>query len=118
MTTSLNLNDIQGNVVRAYGRFSFPFARYFFLHISRPDAGRKFVDAVRREVTTAARWPEEAEKPECTVNISFSFHGLRILEIPPRTLQGMSDGFIVGMKGRANVLGDRDTTKVATDTED
>ena len=118
MTTSLNLNDIQGNVIRAYGRFSFPFARYFFLQISRPDAGRKFVDAVRREVTTAARWPEEAEKPECTVNIGFSFHGLRILEIPPRTLQGMSDVFIVGMKGRANVLGDRDTTKVATDADD
>ena len=118
MTTSLNLNDIQGNVIRAYGRFSFPFARYFFLQISRPDAGRKFVDAVRREVTTAARWPEAAEKPECTVNIGFSFHGLRILEIPPRTLQGMSDVFIVGMKGRANVLGDRDTTKVATDADD
>lgn len=112
MTTSLNLNDIQGNIVRAYGRFSFPFARYFFLHISNPEAGRKFVDAVRRKVTTGARWPEAAEKPECTVNIGFSFHGLRVLEIPPRTLQGMSDVFIVGMKERAFVLGDRDTTKV------
>ena len=27
---TLNLDDIQGNVMRAYGRYSFPFARYFF----------------------------------------------------------------------------------------
>ena len=30
----LNLNDIQGNVLRAYGRHSFPFARYFFFNIN------------------------------------------------------------------------------------
>ena len=31
MTKALNLHDIQGNVVRAYGRFSFPFAALFLL---------------------------------------------------------------------------------------
>lgn len=113
MTRTLNLDDIQGNVTRAYGRFSFPFARYFFLNIANPHDGRKFVDAVRRKVTTAARWPDRAEKPDCTVNIGFTFLGLLNLEIPSRTLKGMPDVFIDGMKARAFILGDRDATKTA-----
>ena len=118
MTRILNLHDIQGNVIRAYGRFSFPFARYFFFHIAQAAEGRKFVDAVRQQVTTGARWPEDAEKPACTVNIGFSFFGLWALEVPNRTLQGMPPEFADGMKARAFVLGDRDTTKVADDDPD
>ncbi len=113
MARTLNLHDIQGNVVRAYGRYAFPFARYFFFNISNSAAGRKFVNAVRRQVTTAARWPDEAKKPECTVNIGFSFFGLYMLEVPTRTLKGMPDEFAEGMKNRAFILGDRDTTKVS-----
>ncbi len=115
MTKALNLHDIQGNVVRAYGRFSFPFARYFFFHIAERKAARKFVDDVRGQVTTAARWPDQAEKPDCTVNIGFTFFGLWQLGVPARTLKGMPDEFVDGMKARAFVLGDRDTTKVAED---
>ncbi|MFY0615964.1 Dyp-type peroxidase [Shimia sp.] len=115
MARSLNLHDIQGNVVRAYGRFSFPFARYFFFNISEAKAGRRFVDEVRQNVTTAARWPEQADKPQCTVNIGFTFFGLYQLEVPARTLKGMPHEFAEGMKDRAFVLGDRDVTKVAQD---
>ena len=118
MSDLLNRNDIQGNIVRAYGRYAYPFARYFFFHIKKPAEGRKFVDRVRRQVTTAARWPDEAPKPDCTVNIGFSFLGLLRLEIPNRTLQGMSDVFIDGMKDRAFVLGDRDTTKTEDEADD
>ncbi|MBO9397646.1 peroxidase [Shimia sp. R9_2] len=115
MARTLNLHDIQGNVIRAYGRYSFPYARYFFLHIDKAAEGRKFVDALRKVVTTGARWPEEAEKPACTVNVAFSFMGLLALEVPTRTLKGMPFEFADGMKARAFVLGDRDTTKVAQD---
>jgi deferrochelatase/peroxidase EfeB len=118
MTRILNLHDIQGNVLRAYGRFSFPFARYFFFNISNAAEGRKFVEAVRQQVTTGARWPEDAEKPACTTNIGFSFFGLWALEVPNRTLQGMPPEFADGMKARAFVLGDRDTTKIADDDPD
>lgn len=112
----LNLDDIQGNVVRAYGRYSFPFARYFFFNIADPQAGRNFVDKVRGVVTTAARWPEMQPKPDCTVNIAFTFPGLLQLQVPSRTLAHMSDAFIDGMKARAFILGDRDVTK--TESED
>ncbi|MFD1343834.1 Dyp-type peroxidase [Litorisediminicola beolgyonensis] len=115
MTYRLNLHDIQGNVTRAYGRFSFPFARYFFFQIRDPAAGRAFVDAVRREVTTSARWPEEADKPDCTVNIAFTFMGLYWLEVPNRTLQGMPEVFASGMRARASMLGDRDPGKTEED---
>ena len=113
MTFQLNLHDIQGNVTRAYGRFSFPFARYFFFQIRDPKAGRAFVDAVRREVTTSARWPDDADRPTCTVNIAFTFMGLYWLEVPDRTLRGMPDVFISGMRARASILGDRDPGRTA-----
>ncbi|MEP5760729.1 MAG: peroxidase [Litoreibacter sp.] len=111
MTRELDLSDIQGNVIRAYGRYSFPFARYFFLNIADARSGRAFVDAIRKEVTTGSRWPEQAEKPDCTINIGFTFLGLLKLEIPSRTLSGMADEFIDGMAARAFILGDRDPSK-------
>ena len=64
MTRELNLNDIQGNVTRAYGRFSFPFARYYFFHIDDAAAGRKFIDEVRKLVTTGERWTPDPKKGE------------------------------------------------------
>lgn len=104
----LNLEDIQGHITRAYGRYSFPFARYFFLNIGDDEAGRDFIDRIRPAVTTAAPW---AERPKVTVNIGFTFLGLYVLGLPTRTLKTMPEEFIDGMKARAFILGDRDPTK-------
>jgi len=106
MTRQLNLEDIQGNITRAYGRFAFPFARYVFLNLPDPVAGRRFVDLVRPKVTTAARWTPDT-KPKVTLNIGFTYPGLRVLGLPTRTLQGMPESFVDGMKARAFILGDR-----------
>jgi len=122
----LNLNDIQGNVVRAYGRYSFPFARYFFFNISpkvygdaeKKLAARTFIENIRHEVTTAAPWPHQDvekrgdswEKPACTMNIAFTFLGLLKLGLPYRTMQGFPFEFSEGMRARAFILGDRDQT--------
>jgi len=54
--SSLDLADIQGGILRAYGRQGFAKARYFFLHVSNGEQGRKFVEELRPRVTTAARW--------------------------------------------------------------
>ena len=56
MTVHLDLADIQGGVLRAYGRLGFPKARYFFLTVRDAARGRAFVEALRPRVTTAARW--------------------------------------------------------------
>ncbi|KPD13853.1 peroxidase [Phaeobacter sp. 11ANDIMAR09] len=111
MTRDLNLDDIQGNVTRAYGRFSFPFARYFFFHFPNAVAGRNFVDAVRQKVTTAALWQGANKKPDCTTNVALTFPGLLVLQLPVRMLQQMPAAFIEGMKARAFILGDRDQNK-------
>ncbi|MGF1551150.1 MAG: Dyp-type peroxidase [Paracoccaceae bacterium] len=109
MTKVLDYADIQGNVTRAYGRYSFPFARYVFLHIDTVEAGRRFVDQVRPRVTTATLW-DETTRPEVTLNIGFTFPGLLRLGVPTRTLQRLPNPFIDGMKARAFLLGDRDQT--------
>ena len=52
----LDLADIQGGTLRAYGRLGFPKARYFFLTVHDGAKGRRFVEALRPHITTAARW--------------------------------------------------------------
>lgn len=116
MTVSLDLADIQGNVLTAYGRLGFPKGRCLLLHIEDARAGRMLLDMVRPYVTTALRWPSERQpqppgtvyqrRPEVAVNIAFTFYGLLALGVPIRTLRGMPDEFIDGMPARAEVLCD------------
>ena len=117
MTKTLELADIQGNIIRAYGRFGYPKARYFFLHISDAAAGRRFINAIVPHITSAIRWkktgsnkPEDTDKidrPEITLNIGFSYAGLAALELPTRTLKAMPAEFIDGMEERKDILSDK-----------
>ena len=61
--SALDLADIQGGILRAYGRQGFPKARYFFLTIRDAAKGRAFVETLRPRITTAARWknPDRGE---------------------------------------------------------
>jgi len=43
MISQLDLGDIQGNIVKAYGRFGFPVARHVFYNIGSAEVGRQFV---------------------------------------------------------------------------
>ena len=63
MTAALDLADIQGGILRAYGRQGFPKARYFFFTVRDAAKGRAFVEALRPRITSAARWknPERGE---------------------------------------------------------
>ena len=116
MSSTLELSDIQGNILTAYGRLGFPKARYLLFHVGDAAAGRAFVAALHRRVTTALRWPSTRPgavpgknlltRPDVTVNIAFTFRGLLALGLPIRTLRGMPDDFIDGMLARASILGD------------
>ncbi len=118
MTVALDLADIQGNILTAYGKLGFPKGRFITLHIDEPAAGRAFVIALLPKITTALRWrsvrarigtgAHEVERPPVTVNIAFSWLGLLALGAPTRTLRGMPDEFIDGMAARAAMLGDDD----------
>jgi deferrochelatase/peroxidase EfeB len=116
MPPELDLADIQGNILTAYGKLGFPKGRNLLFNVRRPEAGRAFVEMVRPLVTSALRWPShgkgaptgrvEVERPLVALNIAFTFRGLLALDTPVRTLRGLPDEFIDGMAARARVLGD------------
>jgi Dyp-type peroxidase family len=116
MAVNLDLADIQGNILSAYGKLGFPKGRFIALNVRDPASGRKFVDALLPEITTALRWRSERStksagrdpvpRPDVAVNIAFSWYGLLALDLPVRTLRGMPDEFIDGMMARASMLGD------------
>ncbi|MDF3035420.1 MAG: peroxidase, partial [Paucimonas sp.] len=109
MTKQLDLYDIQGNVVRAYGRYSFPVARYVLLRIKNGEQGRAFVRHMTERVTTSCNWgegPDEVPKPKVAVNIAFTYQGLKALGVPRASLMGFSPEFVMGMKQRRDILGD------------
>jgi len=108
----LDLHDIQGNIVKAYGRYGFPKGRYVFFGVSKSDEGRRFVNAITPMVTTSAPWRERGTNssgtpvPEVTTNVAFTYHGLRDLGVPRASLQSFPDEFAMGMRARRDILGD------------
>lgn len=115
-TRGLNLADIQGNILHAYGKLGFPVARYVFLRVDRrreADA-RGFLTRLLPKITTALQWrsrrfPDEIveARPEVAWNLAFSFRGLHALGLSTITLRAMPPEFIEGMAARAHILGDR-----------
>ena len=116
-TVKLDLADIQGNILTAYGKSGFPMGRNLLLHVAagQAAAGRTFLRALLPRVTTAVRWASrkyghfgaiEIPRPLATLNIAFTFWGLAALELPVRTLRDFPDEFIDGMSRRATILGD------------
>jgi deferrochelatase/peroxidase EfeB len=109
MTKELDLCDIQGNVVRAYGRFGFPIARYLLLNISNGDGGRRWLTALLPRVTTAATWgsePSGVPRPKVTLNVALTHAGLVALDLPVESLNSFSAEFVMGMKKRKDIIGD------------
>lgn len=106
MTKQLDLGDIQGNILQAYVRRDFPKARFVFLRVEDGDAGRAFVGAVTRKITTSVTWGQATPKPRVTVNVAFTFEGLKALGLPTVSLSGFPEEFVMGMKIRHAILGD------------
>jgi deferrochelatase/peroxidase EfeB len=116
MAVKLDLADIQGNILTAYGKLGFPKGRFILLHVDEAASGRRFATAMLPMITTALRWPSQrsniptghtvAQRPLVAVNIAFSWSGLAALGVPSATLRGMPDEFIDGMMARASILGD------------
>ncbi len=110
MTALLSLNDIQGNIVKGYGRFGFPFARYIFYSVRDAAAGRNFVSSLIPLITTSVPWKTKESggvvKPEAAINIAFTYQGLKNLGLPRESLQSFPDDFAMGMRGRRDILGD------------
>ena len=115
----LDLADIQGNILTAYGKQGFPKGCFLLLNVRDAAKGRALLATLLPRVTTALRWPSAksiptgavaVERPRVTLNIAFTFLGLLALRTPVRTLRGLPDEFIDGMAARASILGDDSPT--------
>ena len=119
MTLKLDLADIQGNLLSAYGRIGFPTARCVLLHVNegKSNLARKFLNELRFKVTTAELWQSSKtknadpihvipKKPNIAINVAFTFNGLVALGVPVRTLRSMPEEFQEGMLARSVMLND------------
>jgi deferrochelatase/peroxidase EfeB len=101
MTVALQLADLQGNILQGYG---LQYCAYVNVQIDDAREGRALVDDLRAEVTDAQPWTNG--KPASTLNLAFSYEGLRRLEVPDGVLGTFPDEFRQGMAARAEQLGD------------
>ncbi|MGH8885998.1 MAG: Dyp-type peroxidase [Egibacteraceae bacterium] len=101
------LDDIQGNILRAYG---FPFARYEVVRIVNRDGARALLTSVLDQllITTAATWDPES-KPGAALNVFFSWTGLAAMGVPQASLDSFPEELRQGMNARAALLGDTGT---------
>ncbi len=103
-----NLDDIQGNILRAYNH---PHAVYCFWRFGS-DQGKKFLRRLLKiGVTNSSIWPVDPEtgknrKPSFTLNCALSFAGLDALGVDVSRLQLLPTTFKEGMRTRAKPLGD------------
>jgi len=111
MSTHIDLNDLQGNIVKGYGHYGYPKARYIFYRIHNEKSGREFVHAITPFITTGSPWEMTSQSgaessPAATTNISFTYQGLKNLGVSRASLQSFPEEFAMGMKPRKDILGD------------
>ena len=105
-TSYIDLDDIQGNIVKGYGRYGYPFARYVFFKFEAPQAARNFIKGLVGFITSAAPWDARTDLPAATTNIAFTYRGLKSLGLPTESMHSFPEDFSMGMKARATILGD------------
>ncbi len=99
----LELPDIQGDILRAYGN-AYDCTSYAFVRIDcGAEQARAWLDGVVGHVTSAAPW---TEKPLTTLNVALTASGLAALGVAGETIAGCSHEFRQGMAARAEQLGD------------
>ncbi len=100
---ALELADIQGDILRAYGN-SYDCTTYAFVRIDcEPEQARAWLAGAVDHVTSAAPW---TEKPLTTLNVALTASGLAALGVAGSTIATFSHEFRQGMAARAEQLGD------------
>lgn len=109
----LDLGDIQGDILRAYGN-DYDCTTYAFARIEcPPEQGRAWFSGLLDHVTTAEPWPA-GEKPVTTLNVSVTAAGLRALGVSETMVDSFSHEFRDGMASRSRLLGDVGPSDPAT----
>ena len=100
--TDLDLDDLQGNVVRGY---NLTCARYLFFRFTSPGApARRWLGQLLPKVTRGTT----GLVPQVATNVAFTHSGLEHLGLDEDSLSSFPDAFRDGMRARAErLLGDR-----------
>ncbi|HWH12948.1 MAG TPA: Dyp-type peroxidase [Solirubrobacteraceae bacterium] len=108
LSNRLDLGDIQGDILLAYGN-DYPFTSYLFVNVGGAD-GRGWLGGLVDRVTTALPWPKDSAgatiKQDTTLNLAFTASGLAALGVSNELLATFSAEFRAGMASRAADLGD------------
>jgi Dyp-type peroxidase family len=108
VSTALDVSDIQGDILRAYGN-DYVCTSYLFVNVERSD-GRRWLRGLVDRVTNAELWPMGPDgrtvKPDGTLNLAVTAAGLAALGVAPAVLATFSSEFLGGMAARASALGD------------
>ena len=101
-TVRMDLGDIQGDILRAYGN-DYDCTTYAFVRIECPPAqARAWFSGVVDHVTTAQPWPP-GEKPLTTLNVAVTAPGLRALGVSEEVVASFSQEFRAGMSSRSAI---------------
>ncbi len=105
--TQVDLRDLQGDILRAYGN-AYDHTSYAFVHLDcPPEQAREWFSGLLEHVTTAELWPEGKDnKPLTTLNVAVTAPGLRALGVSETVVESFSKEFKEGMAKRAERLGD------------
>jgi Dyp-type peroxidase family len=99
----LELADIQGDILRAYGN-AYDHTSYAFVRIDcEPEQARAWFSGLLAHVTTGEPW---ARKPLTTLNVALTATGLAALGVSDEAIGSFADEFRQGMAARAQLLGD------------
>lgn len=103
-TARIDLADIQGDILRAYGN-DYDNTSYAFVKIEcPPEQARAWFAELLDHVTTAEPWKQG--KPLTTLNVAVTAAGLSSLGVSEKVLGTFSREFREGMSTRAKLLGD------------
>src|SRR4051812_15647707 len=87
---TLELQDIQGYVVRGYKHMM--FSRYVALHITDAAAAKQFIQGICGDITNVTHFP----KTNC-LNLAVTASGLRTLGLKDKNLNNFTREFTEGM---------------------
>jgi Dyp-type peroxidase family len=113
MSAELDLADIQGDILRAYGN-AYDCTTYAFVRVDcAPQQARAWFAGLIDHVTTAEEWAP-GEKPVTTLNVAVTAPGLLALGVSEKVVGTFSHEFREGMASRGALLGDVGPSDPAT----
>ncbi|AUC80766.1 Dyp-type peroxidase [Lacinutrix sp. Bg11-31] len=106
---TIELQDVQGYVFRAYGNMQ--FSRFALLKITNAEAAKRWISAISSQLTNASIVVKE-QLPETCLNIAFAPNGLKALGLSEKNINTFSPPFKEGMTTvhRTSILGDIDSS--------